>query len=81
MIGASLFLGGYWGPGVERFPWLGPLYLFVKVVVILFGLIWLRATLPRIRYDKLMGFGWKVLFPLALLNVMVTALVMVLIGG
>ena len=81
MIGASLFLGGYWGPGVERFPWLGPLYLFIKVAAILFGLIWLRATLPRIRYDKLMSFGWKVLFPLALLNVMITALVIVLIGG
>jgi NADH-quinone oxidoreductase subunit H len=81
MIGASLFLGGYWGPGVEAHPWLGPLYLFIKVAGLLFVLIWLRATLPRIRYDKLMAFGWKVLFPLALLNVMITALVMVLIGG
>jgi NADH-quinone oxidoreductase subunit H len=81
MIGASLFLGGFWGPGVAVYPWLGPLYLFIKVVVLLFVLIWIRATLPRIRYDRLMAFGWKILFPLALFNIMVTALVMVLVGG
>jgi NADH-quinone oxidoreductase subunit H len=81
MIGASLFLGGYMGPGVIAYPWLGPIYLFIKVVILLFGLIWIRATLPRIRYDRLMAFGWKILFPLALFNVMVTALVITLVGG
>lgn len=81
MIGASLFLGGFWGPGVAAYPWLGPLYLFIKVVVLLFVLVWIRATLPRFRYDRLMAFGWKILFPLALLNVMVTALVITLVGG
>ncbi len=81
MIGASLFLGGYLGPGIDRFPWLGPIYLLIKVGILLFGLIWVRATLPRIRYDKLMAFGWKILFPLALLNVLVTAGVLVLVGG
>lgn len=81
MIGASLFLGGYWGPGVAAYPWLGPLYLFIKVVFLLFVLVWIRATLPRFRYDRLMAFGWKILFPLALLNVMVTALVITLVGG
>lgn len=81
MIGASLFLGGYWGPGVAAYPWLGPIYLFIKVVALLFVLVWIRATLPRIRYDRLMAFGWKILFPLALLNVMVTAVVITLVGG
>ncbi len=81
MIGASLFLGGFWGPFVEKLPWLGPIYLFIKVVILIFVLIWLRATLPRIRYDRLMAFGWKILFPLALLNVLVTALVVTLVGG
>ncbi|HPS41249.1 MAG TPA: NADH-quinone oxidoreductase subunit NuoH [Anaerolineaceae bacterium] len=81
MIGASLFLGGFWGPFVAKLPWLGPIYLFIKVVIILFVLIWIRATLPRIRYDRLMSFGWKILFPLAMLNVLITALVVKLVGG
>ena len=81
MIGASLFLGGYWGPGVEAHPWLGPIYLFIKVAILLFGFIWIRATLPRIRYDRLMSFGWKILFPIGLLNALVTAGVILLVGG
>ncbi len=81
MIGATLFLGGYTGPFVNQFPWLGPIYLIAKVLILLFGLIWIRATLPRIRYDRLMAFGWKILFPLALLNVLGTAVVLVLRGG
>jgi len=81
MIGASLFLGGYWGPGVSTYPWLGPIYLSIKVILLLFWFIWVRATWPRFRYDRMMAFGWKILFPLALLNVLVTALVIVLIGG
>ena len=81
MIGASLFFGGFWGPGVAAHPWLGPVYLFVKVVILLFGLIWIRATFPRIRYDRLMAFGWKILFPLSVLNLMVTAVVLYLVGG
>jgi NADH-quinone oxidoreductase subunit H len=81
MIGASLFLGGFWGPGIAVHPWLGPIYLFVKVTILLFGLIWIRATFPRIRYDRLMSFGWKILFPLSVVNLMVTAVVVYLVGG
>jgi NADH-quinone oxidoreductase subunit H len=80
-IGATIFLGGYWGPFVEQFPLLGPVYLGIKVVGLLFVMIWLRATFPRLRYDKLMAFGWKFLLPLALLNVVVTAFFVVLAGG
>ncbi len=80
-IGASLFLGGYWGPWVDRVPLLGPLYLFLKVVAILFLMIWMRATLPRLRYDRLMAFGWKVMLPLALVNVVLTAGLVMVIGG
>lgn len=80
-IGATLFLGGFRGPFVDQFPILGPVYLFIKIFILLFGLIWLRATLPRMRYDRLMAFGWKVLLPVALATVFVTAVLVVLIGG
>jgi NADH-quinone oxidoreductase subunit H len=80
-IGATIFLGGYLGPFLDVAPWLGPIYLTGKVALLLYGLIWIRATLPRIRYDRLMAFGWKVLFPLALLNVVLTAFGIVLFGG
>lgn len=80
-IGATFFLGGYWGPFVEQVPLLGPLYLGIKVVGILFVIIWLRATLPRIRYDRLMQLGWKILLPLALLTVVWTAAYVVWVGG
>ncbi len=79
-IGATLFLGGYLGPFVGRFPWLGPIYLLIKIAVLLFWMIWMRGTLPRFRYDRLMAFGWKVLLPLALLNVFATAVGIVLLG-
>jgi NADH-quinone oxidoreductase subunit H len=72
-IGATLFFGGYLGPGVDRFPLLGPVYIFLKIVILLFGMIWVRATLPRIRYDRLMAFGWKILLPLALALIFITA--------
>jgi NADH-quinone oxidoreductase subunit H len=79
-MAAALFLGGFWGPGVEQIPWLGPVYLFLKVMALLLLMVWLRATLPRFRYDRLMAFGWKILLPLALVNVVVTAVIVVL-GG
>jgi NADH-quinone oxidoreductase subunit H len=80
-IAATLFLGGFRGPFVDQAPILGPLYLFIKVAILLFVMIWVRATLPRIRYDRLMAFGWKVLLPAGLLNVFLTAVVLVLLGG
>jgi NADH-quinone oxidoreductase subunit H len=55
---------------------LGPLYLFIKVFVLLWLIVWIRATLPRIRYDQLMALGWKVMLPIALLNVFLTAVIM-----
>jgi NADH-quinone oxidoreductase subunit H len=81
MIAATLFFGGYrefWflkGTilSVDRFWWLGPLYLLLKVVALLFFMIWVRATWPRIRYDRLMAFGWKVLLPLSLAIAFITA--------
>jgi NADH-quinone oxidoreductase subunit H len=80
-VAATLFFGGYRGPFVDQLPLLGPLYLFIKIMVLLFIMIWVRATLPRIRYDRLMAFGWKIMLPAALINVLVTAIVLVLIGG
>ena len=80
-IGATLFLGGYLGPFVDQAPLLGPIYLFAKVIILLFVLIWIRATFPRIRYDRLMAFGWKIMLPAALFNVVLTAAIVLLVGG
>ncbi len=73
-IAATLFLGGWSGPNIlGGIPW-----FFIKISIFLFLFIWLRATLPRLRYDRLMKFGWYVLLPLALLNLVATAVVVVL---
>jgi NADH-quinone oxidoreductase subunit H len=79
IIAVALFFGGYHFILVDQFPILGPIVYAVKVVLFLLGMIWLRATLPRIRYDRLMALGWKVLFPLALVAAGWTALA-VLVG-
>jgi len=81
MIGATLFLGGYLGPFVSQLPWLGPIYLFIKTLFVIFLFIWVRATFPRFRYDRLMAFGWKVLLPLGFVNMLMAGAIIVLRGG
>jgi NADH-quinone oxidoreductase subunit H len=73
-IATALFLGGYHGIGFNS-PWLGPFWFLAKVTLLLIVFIWIRGTLPRLRYDQLMRFGWKVLLPLSLLNIMITGIV------
>ena len=73
---ATLFLGGWRGPVLP-----GVIWFLLKVFAMLFLFIWIRATYPRFRYDQLMKFGWKVLFPLALANILVTGVCMALWGS
>src|SRR5437764_4938064 len=79
-VAATLFFGGwsFFGFGLERVPGLSILIFLIKVAFFLFLFIWLRATLPRIRYDRLMRLGWQLLLPLAVLNVVITATVVAL---
>ena len=73
MLATVLFLGGYNGPGVASYPWLGLFYFVGKAGLFIFLYMWIRGTLPRFRFDQLMNFGWKFLLPLAILNVIVSA--------
>jgi len=70
-VTVTLFFGGWHGPYAP----LGPLWFALKLLALLFVFIWIRATVPRLRYDQLMRFGWKVLLPVATLNAFFTALV------
>lgn len=72
-LATTLFLGGWNGPGADRVPLLGVVYFALKVGSLLFVYIWLRGTLPRFRYDQLMRFGWKFLVPMAMLNIVISA--------
>ena len=81
MLATTLFLGGWNGPFVDQFPILGVFYFAIKILFFLFLYIWIRGTLPRFRFDQLMDFGWKVLIPLAIFNILITATVMFLRGS
>ena len=71
-IAVTFFLGGWMGPGPG---WLDPVWMVAKTLTLVCFFIWIRATLPRLRYDQLMSLGWKVLLPLATLNVFATAVI------
>jgi NADH-quinone oxidoreductase subunit H len=73
----TLFLGGWHGPGWDGPSWLAPVWFLAKLAVLLYVFIWMRTTLPRLRYDQLMRFGWKVLLPVATVNAIVTAILVV----
>jgi len=75
-LSATLFLGGWQGPWHPSVVW-----FLIKVFAVVFVFVWVRATLPRLRYDQLMGFGWKVLVPVGLANLAVTGLALVWRGG
>src|SRR5918996_5795374 len=78
-IGVTLFLGGWRGPAPDFLPWLWPFLWFVlKVTLVIYLLVLIRGTLPRIRYDRLMAFGWKVLIPFGLVWVLATGAIVVL---
>jgi len=70
---AVLFLGGWRGPLLP-----GPVWLFVKIILVALIMIWIRGTLPRLRYDQLMALGWKVLIPASLINIMITGALLLL---
>ena len=78
-VAVTLFLGGWRGPIFDFIPWLWPLVWFaLKVSILLFVFFWIRATIPRIRYDRLMSFGWKVVIPWGLVWVLATGAIVIL---
>ncbi|EHN12621.1 NADH-ubiquinone oxidoreductase chain H [Patulibacter medicamentivorans] len=75
---ATLFLGGWQLPfGIDPPGWIDPIVVLAKTALIVTLIVWIRASLPKVRYDQLMSFGWKVLLPLATLNALVTAVILV----
>jgi NADH-quinone oxidoreductase subunit H len=81
-LAVTLFLGGWLLPfGIHPPTWVDPLIVLAKMMVFITFFIWIRATLPRLRYDQLMSFGWKILLPLATLNALATAIIVVAVHG
>jgi NADH-quinone oxidoreductase subunit H len=79
-IAVTLFLGG-WQPLLPFLGFIpGIIWFCIKIFVVVFFFIWERGTMPRLRYDQIMKFGWKVLIPLALANLIITSLVVFLKG-
>jgi len=77
-ITTTIFLGGWLLPfGLHPPGWVDPFVVLAKMALVTFLFIWIRATLPRLRYDQLMSFGWKIMLPLATLNALVTAVLVV----
>ena len=77
-LATTLFFGGWLMPfGIHPPGWVDPIVVIVKMMLVITFFIWVRATLPRLRYDQLMSFGWKILLPLATLNLLVTAIIVV----
>jgi NADH-quinone oxidoreductase subunit H len=75
-IAVTMFFGGWLLPfGINPPGWVDPFVVLAKMLVFVSFFIWIRATLPRLRYDQLMSFGWKILLPLATLNILVTAVI------
>ncbi len=82
-LATLLFLGGWNGPLFGPYPLqavLPVIWFVLKVFCFMILYIWVRGTLPRFRYDQLMAFGWKFLFPLAVANLVITALIVALVG-
>ncbi len=75
----TVFFGGWQGPFVDQVPALGILYFVIKVILVLFLFLWVRASVPRVRYDQLMHFCWKFLFPLSLIYLAITAVAVALV--
>ena len=73
-LAVALFLGGWRGPFLP-----GPIWFLLKMLLLLFVFIWMRTTLPRLRYDQLMSFGWKILLPVATVNAVATAILVVVL--
>ena len=78
LVVTTVYLGGWLLPfGLDPPTWVDPFVVLAKMSLFMFFFFWIRATLPRLRYDQLMSLGWKVLLPLATLNTLVTAVVLV----